>query len=460
MNTTVPGQATAAEAETPASILTQAPPQDLEAEQCVLGGMLLSKDAITDVVDVLEPGFFYKPAHEIVYRTVARLFAQGEPADPITVADALAKSGELARAGGPGYLHALVQTVPTAANAAYYAEIVYERAMLRRLLTAGQRVTALAQAGEGDIEELQDAAAAELNAAIMQRADTETLPIGADDQDLIDTIETYQRGEQATGIPTGFIDLDSLTGGLMPGQMVIIAARPALGKSTLAMDFARHAAFGAGRTVAFFSLEMPRRELQLRCLSAQATVALHHLKSKEGMDARDWNRVAQHMAALREAPLLLDDSTDATVTGIKAKCRRIQQRQGLDLVIIDYLQLLQSGRSRPESRQVEVSDMSRSIKLLAKSLGVPVVVLSQLNREPEKRADKRPMISDLRESGSLEQDADIVILLHRDDAYEKEHPRSGEADLIVAKHRNGPTATVTVAFQGHYSRFVNMQGGY
>ncbi|WP_407699398.1 replicative DNA helicase [Streptomyces alkaliphilus] len=462
MNTTVPTPTHRPDVDMDVdpAFFEQAPPQDLEAEQCVLGGMMLSKDAITDVVEILEPGHFYKPAHETIYGAITGLFTRGEPVDPITVTNALQRAGELARIGGAGYLHALIQTVPTAANAAYYAEIVHDRAMLRRLVTAGRRVTDLALAGEGDVEQIQDAAAAEINAAILQRADTETLPIGADDQDLIDELEAGQRGETEAGVPTGFLDLDNLTGGLKPGQMVIVAARPALGKSTLALDFARHAAFAAGRTAVFFSLEMSRRELQMRCLSAQAKVGLHNLKTAGGMDAAAWSRVAETMTDMRRAPLLLDDATGATVATLKAKCRRIQQRQGLDLVVIDYLQLLQSGRSRPESRQVEVSEMSRNIKLMAKELGVPVVVLCQLNRGPEQRVDKKPMVSDLRESGSLEQDADLVILLHREDAYDKESPRAGEADLIVAKHRNGPTATITVAFQGHYSRFVNMQSDF
>ncbi|ONK09255.1 replicative DNA helicase [Streptomyces sp. MP131-18] len=436
------------------------PPQDLDAEQSVLGGMLLSKDAITDVVEVLDASHFYKPAHETIYTAILALFNEGEPADPITVAQALTKESALAKVGGAGYLHQLVNVVPTAANAAYYAEIVYDQAMLRRLVQAGTRITQLGYAGVGDIEAIQDAAAAEINAAVLQRADTDTIPIGADSDDLVDDIEALQRGERETGIPTGFLDFDRLTGGLLPGQMVIVAGRPGLGKSTLALDITRHAAITAGRTVAFFSLEMSRRELQLRCLSAQAKVALHHIKAKDGMTADDWERLAKAMASFQEAPLLLDDASVATVTGIKAKCRRIQQRQGLDLVVIDYLQLLQSGRSRPESRQVEVSEMSRSIKLMAKDLGVPVVVLAQLNRGPEQRSDKKPMLSDLRESGSLEQDADIVILVHREDAYEKEHPRAGETDLIVAKHRGGPTGTTTVAAQLHYCRFVNMEGGF
>jgi replicative DNA helicase len=258
-------------------------------------------------------------------------------------------------------------------------------------------------------------------------------------------------------VPTGFTDLDQLTNGLHPGQMVIVAGRPAMGKSTLALDFARTCAIKHGRPAAFFSLEMSRDELRDRVISAQARVGLHHIRSVGVMTDDDWNRVAKMTSRVTAAPLTIDATPGQTLMSIKARCLRLQQRGGLDLVVIDYLQLLQSGSSRRvENRQIEVSQMSRNLKLMAKELGVPIVVLCQLNRGPEQRQDKKPVMSDLRESGSLEQDADVVILLHREDAYERESPRAGEADLMVVKHRNGPPATITVAFQGHYSRFVDM----
>ncbi|EST37482.1 DNA helicase [Streptomycetaceae bacterium MP113-05] len=750
------------------------PPQDLEAEQSVLGGMLLSKDAIADVVEVLKGHDFYRPAHETVYQAILDLYAKGEPADPITVAAELTKRATIGRVGGPGYLHTLVQSVPTAANAEYYAEIVHERAVLRRLVEAGTRITQMGYAADGDVDEIVNSAQAEIYAVTEERTSEDYLPLADIMEGALDEIEAIgSRSGQMTGVPTGFTDLDSLTNGLHPGQMVVIAARPAMGKalaldtplptpdgwttmgdvrvgdtlldadgrpttvsaatgvmhdrpcyrivfddgtrvvadaehqwltdtrasrrsarpasvkttkeiagtvrcftgdgrlnhsvrtageldlaerslpappyalgawlgdgaagaarsaladpelehlredrmpdllrdlgvlrekhipqeylrasvsqrrallagildtggtvnrvgsvrfavtnravadgfrelvhslgyrcetrtervegrtagssicyivtfvtddhvfrlprkrqahddrrrpsgpslkqryierveetasvpvrcvqvdnpdhlylatrslipthnSTLALDFARACSIKNNLPSVIFSLEMGRNEIAMRLLSAEARVALHHMRSGSMTD-EDWTRLARQMPSVTDAPLYIDDSPNLSMMEIRAKCRRLKQRNDLQLVVIDYLQLMQTGGSRrPESRQQEVSEMSRNLKLLAKELEVPVIALSQLNRGPEQRTDKKPMVSDLRESGSIEQDADMVILLHREDAYEKESPRAGEADLIVAKHRNGPTATITVAFQGHYSRFVDMANG-
>ncbi|WP_413966290.1 replicative DNA helicase [Actinacidiphila polyblastidii] len=687
--------------------------------------MLLSKDAIADVVEVLKGADFYRPAHETIYSAILDLYARGEPADPITTAAELTKRGEIARVGGTPYLHTLVNAVPTAANAEYYAEIVHERAVLRRLVEAGTRITQMGYAADGDVDEIVNNAQAEIYAVTEQRTSEDYLPLGDIMEGALDEIEAIgSRSGQMSGVPTGFTDLDSLTNGLHPGQMIVIAARPAMGKalaldtplptpggwttmgevqvgdlllsaegqptrivattevmtgrpcyevtfddgtkvvadadhqwltetrasrrsarqdggavrttkeiaatlrctgpadrrlnhsvvnatplelpdrelpvsphtlgvrlgaeagaadgegaipaaylrasaaqrtellrglldsagtvtatgsarlavsgralaesvselltslghrcrttarrvrgrtgepatvhtvafttagrtrrfitevreiesvpvrcvevdnprhlylatrsmvpthnSTLALDFARTCSIAHKMPSVIFSLEMGRNEIAMRLLSAEARVALHHMRSGTMTDD-DWTKVARRMSDVTEAPLYIDDSPNLSMMEIRAKCRRLKQRNDLRLVVIDYLQLMQSGGSRrAESRQQEVSDMSRNLKLLAKELEVPVIALSQLNRGPEQRTDKRPMVSDLRESGSIEQDADMVILLHREDAYEKESPRAGEADLIVAKHRNGPTATITVAFQGHYSRFVDM----
>nr|WP_280716067.1 replicative DNA helicase [Kitasatospora sp. MAP5-34] len=864
------------EGRQPADGFERVPPQDLAAEQSVLGGMLLSKDAIADVVEVLKPLDYYRPAHELIHSAILDLYARGEPADPITVASELTKRGELTRVGGPGYLHTLVNSVPTAANAEYYAEIVHERAVLRRLVEAGTRIAGMGYAAEGDVDEIVNAAQAEIYAVTEQRTSEDYAPLADIMEGALDEIEAIgSRNGQMSGVPTGFADLDALTNGLHPGQMIVIAARPAMGKalaldtllptptgwttmgevqpgdylldatgkptrvvaatdvmtgrpcyemsfddgttviadadhqwltdtrasrksaqaatagynrsrnqrtfasvrttkeiagtlhcdtadqrknhsvqnaapldlphrelpvppytlgawlgdghsdaaritsadpeivqrvaeegfeirrvgasisyairfdveepellerscvvcgktfvpklahvrscgqscgggarsisapvphatcvdcgetcfspfaqprcatctkrhgsllvvlrdigvlgnkhipqvylrssiaqrrellaglldtdgtvtntgsvqfavtdralaegfrelvlslgyrcgmttkrvegrseesstaylvtftptdnvfrlerkqgvhserrrpgtprltqrfvtdareiesvpvrcvqvdnpdhmylatrsmvpthnSTLALDFSRACSITNGLPSVIFSLEMGRNEIAMRLLSAEARVALHHMRSGNMTDD-DWTRVARRMPDVTAAPLYIDDSPNLSMMEIRAKCRRLKQRQDLKLVVIDYLQLMQSGGSRrAESRQQEVSDMSRNLKLLAKELEVPVIALSQLNRGPEQRTDKKPMVSDLRESGSIEQDADMVILLHREDAYEKESPRAGEADLIVAKHRNGPTATITVAFQGHYSRFVDM----
>ncbi|GAA1010866.1 replicative DNA helicase [Streptomyces thermogriseus] len=433
------------------------PPQDLNAEQSVLGGMLLSKEAIADVVEILKGRDFYKPAHETIYEAILDVYARGEPADPITIAAELTRRGEINKVGGASYLHTLVQTVPTAANAAYYAEIVHERAILRRLVEAGTRITQMGYAADDDVDEIVNRAQAEVYAVTEQRTSEDYLPLGDIMEGALDEIEAIgSRSGEMTGVPTGFTDFDALTNGLHPGQMIVIAARPAMGKSTLALDFARTAAIKHNLPSVIFSLEMGRNEIAMRLLSAEARVALHHMRSGTMTD-EDWTRLARRMPDVSAAPLFIDDSPNLSMMEIRAKCRRLKQRHDLRLVVIDYLQLMQSGSSRrPESRQQEVSEMSRNLKLLAKELEIPVIALSQLNRGPEQRTDKKPMVSDLRESGSIEQDADMVILLHREDAYEKESPRAGEADLIVAKHRNGPTATITVAFQGHYSRFVDM----
>jgi replicative DNA helicase len=788
------------------------PPHDIIAERCVLGGMLLSRDAIADVIETISPVDHYRPAHQIVHEVILDLYGRGEPADAVTVAAELAKRGEIARVGGADYLHTLIASVPTAANAGYYARIVRERAILRRLVEVGTRIVQLGYTGDADADQLVDQAQAEIFAVTDRRVSEDYLPLSEIMPGALDEIEAIgSRGGGMTGVPTGFADLDALTNGLHPGQMIVIAARPALGKalaldtplptpggwatmgevqagdwllaadgtptqvvaatevmtgrpcyqvrfddgttivadaehgwltdtlaphtvasvkttqqiaravrvggehrlnhavslpgplqlpaadlplppyvlgvwlgngansvaqftsadpeivmlveaegieapklssqyryglslldakqpmarrqqpacpvcgglftgltsgygmcracaghrgsvqailrmlgvlgnkhipagylrgsqaqrrallaglldtvgavgptgsvrlevtsqrlaadfrelllglgyrcdssqgpvafttgddvfrlerkqlahkehrpaeatprrryitavepvasvpvrcvqvdsadhlylasrsmipthnSTLALDLARAAAIRNRMTVVIFSLEMSRNEITMRLLSAEAKVALHTIRTGQ-LNDDDWSRLARRMSEVADAPLYIDDSPNMSLMEIRSKCRRLKQRNDLRLVIIDYLQLMSSPK-RVENRQQEVSEMSRSLKLLAKELETPVIAVSQLNRGPEQRTNKQPMISDLRESGSIEQDADMVILLHREDAYERESPRAGEADLIVAKHRNGPTATVTVAFQGHYSRFVDMAPG-
>jgi len=747
------------------------PPHDLAAEQCVLGGMLMSKDAISDVLEVIRPVDHYRPAHQLIHEVVLDLYSRGEPADAVTVANELTKRGEIARCGGAPYLHTLIACVPTAANAGYYARIVRERAILRRLVEAGTRIVQLGYSGDGDADEIVDRAEAEVYGVTDRRISEDYLALSEVMPGALDEIEAIgSRGGALTGVPTGFADLDALTNGLHPGQMIVIAARPALGKalaldtplptpagwttmgdvgvgdqlmgasgrpvtvvaatgvmqgrpcyevmfstgetivadgqhqwlswdcpgsaprpdggavvtteqiatalerlpgggsptyavplcepfalpdaelpvppyalgvwlggpstttagltiadpeiamrvaaadfaaipalrlpggtdrripapylraseeqrrmllagmldiggtvagsgaihlalpsrelacevrelilslgyrcpapvrrarrgkgtalryqvsfgaddqvfllsrkqrlhkerleddpqsarwrhivrvrpvpsrpvrcvqvdspdqlylagtgmipthnSTLALDLARAASVKAGLTSVIFSLEMSRNEITMRLLSAEARVPLHSMRTGQ-MGEDDWTRLARRMSEVVDAPLFIDDSPNMSMMEIRAKCRRLKQRHDLRLVIIDYLQLMSSPK-RVENRQQEVSEMSRSLKLLAKELDVPVVAVAQLNRGPEQRSDKRPLLADLRESGSIEQDSDVVVLLHREDAYEPESPRAGEADLIVAKHRNGPTATVTVAFQGHYSRFTDM----
>ena len=438
------------------------PPQNIAAEQSVLGGMLLSKDAIADVVEVLRPTDFYRPAHQIVCEAVLDLYGRGEPADAITVSAELIRTGQIARVGGAAYLHTLMASVPTAANAGYYAEIVAEQAVLRRLVEAGTRIVQMgygAASGASDIvgtvDDVVDRAQAEVYDVTERRSAEDYIVIEKLLEGTLDEIERISAsGGVGTGIPTGFAELDQITNGLHPGQMITVAGRPGSGKSTLALDFARSAAVKNNQPTAIFSLEMGRLEIMMRLFSAEARVLLKNMRSGM-MSDEDWTRMARRSGELASAPLYIDDSPNLTMMEIRAKARRLKQRHDLKLVVIDYLQLMTSGK-RVESRQQEVSEFSRAIKLMAKELEVPVIALSQLNRLSEQRTDKKPMLSDLRESGSIEQDSDVVLLVHREDMYERESPRAGEADLILAKHRNGPTGLVTVAFQGHYSRFVDM----
>ena len=700
------------------------PPQDVAAEQSVLGGMLLSKDAIADVIEVLKTGDFYRPAHQLIFDVVIELYGKGEPADAITVGAELTNNGDLSRIGGLPYLHTLMSSVPTAANAGYYAKIVAELAILRRLVEAGTRIVQLGYSTDGgEVDQIVDRAQQTIYDVTERRSSDDYQVLEDLMQPTMDELEAIGgRSGGLSGVPTGFIDLDNLTNGLHPGQLIVIAGRPGLGKalaldtplptpagwttmgevrvgdqlmgangrptrvvattdvlldrpcyevtfsdgtaivadaqhqwvtvdeavrtteqlartvdrahevaacaelqvdgpavtapyalgvavagavalsaetrmrlegdvpaetsvssrrarpsgvtgllrapaaarraalagladaagrveadgrialparpglrellvglghlvtarngellveavgrvfldtdqhllhkqlsrstgrrrisavtavpsvpvrcvqvdnadhlylasqsmipthnSTLGLDIARSASIKNSQASVIFSLEMSKTEITMRLLSAEARVPLHHMRSGSMTDD-DWARLARKMGEVAEAPLYIDDSPNLTMMEIRAKARRLKQRNDLRLIVIDYLQLM-SGNKKAESRQQEVSELSRSLKLLAKELEVPVIAMSQLNRGAEQRTDKKPMLSDLRESGSIEQDADMVILLHREDAYEKESPRAGEADFIVAKHRNGPTANITVAFQGHYSRFVDM----
>lgn len=432
------------------------PPQAVEAEQSVLGAMLMSKQAIDVAVDMLQGRDFYRPAHELVFDTIASLAGRGEPADAITVSAELQRRGELGRIGGAPYLHTLVSGVPIATNADYYASIVREKAVLRRLIEVGQKIAGLGWAETGELSELVDRAQAEVldvdgTATIEDfRKVSDLIP------DMIQEIDDIQnRDGEMAGLGSGFADLDRLTTGFRGGQMVVVAARPGVGKSTLGLDFVRACAIGQGKPAAIFSLEMTAEEISMRLVSAEARVAIHHMRGG-GMTNSDWDAITRAIPRVNAAPIIVDDSPNMTMPEIRSKARRIKKQHGLELLVLDYLQLMTSGK-KVENRQVEVSEFSRAIKLLAKELDVPVIAISQLNRGSEQRTDKTPQLSDLRESGSIEQDADMVLLLNRPDAHGGgESERPGEADIIVAKNRSGPVSKVAVSFQGHYSRFTPM----
>lgn len=438
----------------PSDAVDRMPPQDLAAEQSVLGAMLMSKDAISDAVEVIRGVDFYRPAHEYIFEAIVSLYGRGEPADPVTVAAELSKRGEIGRIGGPVYLHDLLAATSIAANATYYAEIVREKSILRRLVNASARIAQLGYAGVGDVDDIVDEAQQTLYEVTENKANEDYQPLSTLIQPTLDEMEALSRNDAVSGVPTGFSRLDAMTNGFHGGQMIIIAARPGVGKSTLALDFCRSAAIRHDLATAFFSLEMSRTEIVMKLVSAEAAVPLKAVRSGQ-LSEHEWDKVTAKMAEMNDKPFFIDDSPNLTMMEIRSKARRLKQRHDLRLVVIDYLQLMSSGK-RVESRQLEVSEFSRQIKLLAKELEVPVIALSQLNRGPEQRKDGVPQVSDLRESGSLEQDADMVLLLHREEMYNREDPSlKGMADIYIAKHRNGETGKIESIFQGHYSRFTD-----
>jgi len=417
--------------------------------------MLLSRDAIAEVLELLHEDDFYRPAHRTVFRSVLDLYSHGQAVDPVTVAEELRRGGELADVGGAPFVHTLVSSVPTAANAGYYARIVKEAGILRRLIDVGTRIVQLGYETPQDTERAVDFAESWVYQVAQGRVTEDYQSLR---EVLTSTLEAIERlhndNREITGVSTGFPELDRLTSGLQASNLIIVAARPAVGKSTLGLDVARNASVRSGVPTVVFSLEMSKTELVQRLMCAECSVDMQRLRTGR-MEDSDWTRLTRSLGKLAEAPLFIDDSAALTMMELRAKCRRLKQRHGLGLVIVDYLQLMQPSK-RVESRQQEVSEISRALKLLAKELAVPVIAISQLSRQTEARSDKKPMLSDLRESGALEQDADVVMFIYREDLYDPESPRKGEADLIVAKHRNGPTDTVTVTFQGQYSRFAPM----
>lgn len=430
------------------------PPHDSMAEQSALGGMLMSKDARIEVAGALRSGDFYQPKHGMIFDAILTLDASGEAVDAVTVAAYLMDNGDLGKIGGATYLHDLLNAVPTAANAGYYARIVAGRAQLRRLIEAG---TQIVQYGYGgglggrDIADLVELAQKSLHEATVGLDRSE----GRSWDDLaVALIELIETGRTFTGVSTGLVEADALTsGGYKSGELIVVAGRPGMGKSVYVIDVARKAAFRDGKSVAVFSLEMSAKELGLRITSAEARLGLETLKSGE-MTYDETKRVTDAFAKLHGSRLVIDDDAVTSLATIRSRARRIQQQQGLDLIVIDYLQLMTPGR-RSASRVEEVGEISRGLKLLAKELNVPVIVAAQLNRGPEQRTDKRPMISDLRESGSIENDADVVVLIHRPGYYDKKSPRGSEADFDFAKNRHGATAVVVAIAQLHVSRFVD-----
>jgi replicative DNA helicase len=431
------------------------PPHNLQAEESVLGALLLSRDAIGQVSEQgLSPSDFYRPSHQHIFDAVRALYSAGSPVDTVTVADELRRAGLLDEVGGSEALHELQNATPAISSAGHYARIVQDTAMLRRLIYVAGDIAELAYSEPDDVTKALDEAETKVFAVAEQRVTDSTRQLDELLSEAMDRLqETFDRGDTITGVPTGYTDLDELLSGLQQSALYIVGARPAMGKTAFGLGIASHVAQHGSKPVLVFSLEMGHAEITQRILSSEARVDSTKIRTGRLAEA-DWAKIGKAIGRL-EVPLFLDDNPRVTVMEIRAKARRLKARHGgLALIVIDYLQLM-SGGGNSENRQLEVSEISRNLKILARELEVPVVALSQLSRNLEARADKRPMLSDLRESGSLEQDADVVMFLYRDEVYNAESPDKGSAEVIVAKHRSGPIGTKRLVFLGQYTRFDN-----
>jgi replicative DNA helicase len=425
------------------------PPHDLAAEQGALGSMLLSPAAVAEVTEIIRPADNYRPAHQIIHEAILALVAEGEPVDAITVGNLLIKRGDLGRVGGGAYLHTLIASVPTWAFGASYARIVRNLAVKREAIEIGTRIVQLGYDGDADAADLAERARTMADGIGTTSAAADLLTMSELFAEVIDDLEN----DAPRGVPTPWADVNHAIGGLMPGQPVIIAGRTGSAKSMAALGIAAHAAIRERVPTLMATMEMTRREVMTRLIAAEGRVPLHAMMHRQ-VEPGDWARITAVRERIADAPLAFDDSPVCSVANLRSRLRAMRRKTPAGLLVVDYIGLLDGPKA--ESRQVEVSAMSRGLKLLAGEFAIPVVVVAQLNRNPESRHDKRPQASDLRDSGSLEQDASVVILLHRPDLNEIESPRAGEIDFIIDKNRNGPRCTVTEAFQGHYARIMDM----
>ena len=433
------------------------PPYNLEAEESVLGACLLSREAMANVLEVVRADDFYKPAHTEMFNAMLELYGRGEPIDAVTLAEELRRRGTLEPLGGKSYIFTLVQTVPTAGSAVHYARIVEENALLRRLIDAAHNISEVAYAVPEDVEATIDYSE-DLIYKVSQRRDNQDFqPLRELLTENMEVVEKlYERGSTITGLPSGFTELDNITAGFQPSNLIVIAARPAMGKSALAVSMAQHVAVEQNTPVVIFSLEMSKMELTQRLMCAEARVDSNRLRRGSLQDS-DWPKLSHALGRLAEAPIFIDDTASVSIMEMRAKCRRLKAKHGLGLVIVDYLQLMQpASRVRGENRVQEIGDISRSLKILARELDLPVIAVSQLSRNVEHRTDKRPMLADLRDSGTIEQDADIVLFIYRDEVYNPDSPQKGIAEIIVAKHRSGPIGKIDLAFLQHYTKFANL----
>jgi replicative DNA helicase len=437
--------------------LHKLPPQNIEAEESILSSILIDSNSLIDIIEILSPEDFYRTAHQKIFAAITELFSKSEAIDLVTVSNHLKEKGNLDGVGGSSYLAKLIDTVPLAVNIEHYARIIRDKSSLRRLIEKANLIVTRCFEDRGEVDEVINFA----EKSIYEIAESKIKKSFFSVSDLIngniDSLEERQgSGTTLTGVPTGFTRLDQLTSGLQGSDLIILAARPAMGKTSLALNMARNAAVDANVPVAVFSLEMSKEQLSMRLLTAEARIDSSRLRGGFFNDD-DWTRLTNAAGVLEQAPIYIDDSADVTPMDIRAKCRRLKSDKGLGLVIIDYIQLMRGSKAN-ERRDLEVSEISRSLKILAKELNVPVVALSQLNRMLEQRSDKRPMLSDLRESGSLEQDADIVAFIYRDEVYNQDenNPNRGKAEIILGKQRNGPVGVAHLAFLKAYTRFEDL----
>ncbi|WP_078666562.1 MULTISPECIES: replicative DNA helicase [Carboxydocella] len=436
--------------------MDRVPPHNLDAEQSVLGSMLLDQEAVFKAMEIIRAEDFYRDAHRLIFEAICDLADRSEPVDIITVAEELRQRGQLDKVGGAAYIATLSGIVPTAANVEYYARIIREKSLLRALISAATRIAQLGYEGEAEAEEILMQAEKMIYDLSQRKASRTFATMHEILMETFDRIEyLYQNKGDVTGVPTGFIDLDRLTSGLQPSDLIIVAARPAMGKTSFCLNIAQHAAIKAGIPVAIFSLEMSREQLVQRMLCSEAMVDQHRLRTGQ-LTEQDWPRLVRAVGPMAQAPIFIDDTVGISVLEMRAKCRRLKAEHGLGLVIIDYLQLMQGSR-RSESRQQEISEISRALKGLARELNVPVIALSQLSRAVEQTHDKRPNLSHLRESGAIEQDADIVSFIYREEYYNPDTEKKGIAEIIIAKHRNGPVGSVELGFLNEFTKFVNLE---
>jgi replicative DNA helicase len=432
------------------------PPQNIEAEESILSRILLEGTTLLEVVEILAPADFYRTSHQKIFAAMTDLFNRNEPIDTVTVANHLKESGQLEQVGGAAYLARLLD-VPPAVDAPHYAGIVHDKAVLRRLIEKSNAIAKRCFLEQGNADDIVDYAEASIFEVTEKKARQAFYPLSRLIDGNIDFLEEKQKNKSlVTGVPTGFTQLDNLTSGLQNSDLIILAGRPSMGKTALALNIARNAAVDHGVPVAIFSLEMSKEQLSLRMLCAEASIDSSRLRSGF-FSMEDWERVTDAAGVLSAAPIFIDDSASLSAMDVRAKARRLKMDKNIGLIIIDYLQLMQ-GRAGAERRDLEISEISRGMKALAKEIGLPVIALSQLNRMLEQRTDKRPRLSDLRESGALEQDADVVAFIYRDEVYNKEetNPRKGIAEVILAKQRNGPTGDALLTFLAAYTRFENM----